>query len=125
MVFISFQQTRTNRRISPWRSKSFPAGRRMVHALPMTPMSTARIHAMPKNGVRSPQRTKRPAAALKIREASFDDYQAITALQERNGLATRSREQWQSLWMGNPVYERMHGNWPIGWVLQADEGVVG
>jgi len=62
--------------------------------------------------------------ALKIRETVFDDYHGITALQLRSGLAIKSYDEWRSLWDGNPVYERLRDDWPIGWVLEAEDGSI-
>ncbi|MCU1335689.1 MAG: hypothetical protein JWO19_1270 [Bryobacterales bacterium] len=61
---------------------------------------------------------------LEPREACFEDYDQIAALQSRNGLATRSREEWTALWKGNPAYEQRRGQWPIGWVLEAESGTL-
>src|SRR3954468_3531853 len=83
-------------------------------------MPTARIQPIRKNGLRT-KPAKQPAPSLAIRETSFDDYHAITALQTRNGLTTRSQQDWTALWKDNPVYERLHGNWPIGWVLETED----
>jgi hypothetical protein len=59
---------------------------------------------------------------LKIREASFDDYSKISDLHIRNGLITRSYEDWIALWRCNPAYKQLQGQWPIGWVLETDHG---
>jgi hypothetical protein len=59
---------------------------------------------------------------LNIREAAFDDYHQIAALQLRNGLSTRSYDDWTALWRGNPVYEELDRDWPIGWVLETGRG---
>jgi hypothetical protein len=67
--------------------------------------------------------SERPAARL--REASFDDYPQVAALQTQRGMRFRSCEEWRNLWVGNPVYEDRHGSWPIGWVLEADHNIVG
>ncbi len=61
-------------------------------------------------------------AAPHLREATFDDYGQIAKLQERNGLTSRSREDWLGLWIGNPAYEKLAGKWPIGWVLETRHG---
>src|SRR6266480_4491459 len=75
-----------------------------------TEMPTARVQTITKNGIRTSQATKRSAVSLNIREASFEDYHSITALQVRNGLSTRSPEEWAALWKENPVYRRMRGD---------------
>jgi hypothetical protein len=55
-----------------------------------------------------------------IREASFDDYEQIAALESRSGLHARPRPQWSDLWAANPVYRQLPG-WPLGWVLETAE----
>jgi hypothetical protein len=57
-----------------------------------------------------------------LREASFDDCREISALHQRNGLPSRLPEQWLALWKGNPAYEQHGVKWPIGWVLQNENG---
>lgn len=89
----------------------------MVYPLPVNKMSTAKLQVVGNNGVNA-ARPKRPTASLKIREACFADYRWIADLQLRNGLATKSCEEWTALWKGNPVYQRLKGDWPIGWVLE-------
>src|SRR5258706_10416748 len=59
---------------------------------------------------------------VKKREACFEDYSQLAALQARNGLAVRSYEQWASAWRCNPVYKRWGDQYPIGWVLEAEDG---
>jgi hypothetical protein len=73
----------------------------------------------------APQITREPARVQpRLREALFEDYDMIAALHERNGLAIRSRRDWIGLWMGNPVYERMEGRFPIGWLLETGAGEI-
>ena len=59
-----------------------------------------------------------------MRETSFADYDHIAALLRRNGLCPRARREWTALWEGNPVVARNHGRWPIGWVLENEEGQI-
>ena len=67
------------------------------------------------------QGTKRPV----LRQASFEDYDQIAAVEEANGLSSKPREEWLHLWQGNPAYQQNPG-WPIGWVLEdADGRIVG
>src|ERR1041384_599279 len=61
---------------------------------------------------------------LRNREASFEDYPQIAALQLQNGLITRPYEDWVSLWKCNPVYEKLGGRTPIGWVLEKEDGQI-
>jgi hypothetical protein len=66
------------------------------------------------------------AAAIGVRDARFSDYEAIASLMHQYGMETSSREDWEQLWLGNPVYQRRAEDWPIGWVLEnSDERVVG
>jgi hypothetical protein len=52
-----------------------------------------------------------------IREASFEDYPGISALQIRYGLEPKEYGEWKHLWVDNPVYQQARP-WPIGWVLE-------
>jgi len=60
----------------------------------------------------------------RIREATFADYQQVTALQARNGLRTKSPLDWCELWSSNPAYLRCGDELPIGWVLESGNGEV-
>jgi hypothetical protein len=73
-------------------------------------------------GARPLARPRTHKGPAKVREASFEDYSQITDVQIRNGLASRSCTEWMALWKGNPVYEQLKGGWPIGWVLETDDG---
>ena len=71
--------------------------------------------------VRKGAKAKRP----RLREATFDDYPQIAALESRYGLQPKSYEEWTDLWNRNPAYEKTSG-WPIGWVCEnADNEIVG
>jgi hypothetical protein len=63
-------------------------------------------------------------ADLKIREATLGDYAQIAALNSRNGLGVKSREEWEHIWVNNPVYKKVP-NWPIGWVAEIASEIVG
>jgi hypothetical protein len=76
------------------------------------------------NSAAAGQGRKRAGPAPKMREMSLADYDRIAALQIRNGLPMRPRRSWETLWLGNPAYERRTGQWPIGWVLEAESGEV-
>lgn len=65
------------------------------------------------------------AAPPHIREASFDDYPQIAALEARYGLHPKLQEEWEHLWLGNPLFGSL-SDWPIGWVCESqDGGIVG
>ena len=69
---------------------------------------------------RSKYRTSKP----KLREANLNDYEQIAAIQIRNGLASRPRENWLAFWQDNPVYKQYEGRWTIGWLLENEQGVI-
>src|SRR5207244_2420710 len=52
------------------------------------------------------------------------DYPKIKALMERHAMDAREYHDWQRLWWGNPVWPRVP-HWPIGWVLENADDVVG
>src|SRR5690348_17196937 len=56
--------------------------------------------------------------SVKIRPATFNDYEQIMQLETRHGLRTRSYEDWTHLWKGNPAYREVKGDWTIGWVAE-------
>jgi hypothetical protein len=60
------------------------------------------------------------SSAATIREARLQDYAPIAALLARNGMSARTREEWEHLWVNNPVYKKLT-NWIIGWVAQNDD----
>jgi len=64
---------------------------------------------------------KKPAHRPRIREASFEDYPQITSLESRYGLGSKTGEEWKHLWINNPVYAELQGDWPIGWVLESED----
>jgi len=75
----------------------------------------------PSRGENSPTETM--TAGVKFRVARFDDYSQITALEASGELGSRSREEWEHLWINNPVYQRLN-NWPIGWVAENGAGEI-
>lgn len=56
-----------------------------------------------------------------IRLAAFEDYDQIAAVEGRNKLTVKSRDQWLDLWLDNPAYLEL-GDWPIGWVIEDGNG---
>ena len=68
--------------------------------------------------------TIRAQRSAEVREASFADYEKIAALIARNGLDAKPREEWEHLWINNPIYKRVQ-DWPIGWVVQHGGNIVG
>ena len=63
------------------------------------------------------------AAPPRFREAAFEDYPQIAALESRYGLHAKSFEEWKHLWVNNPAYYDFR-HWPIGWVCENDQGEI-
>jgi hypothetical protein len=59
-----------------------------------------------------------------MREASFEDYPQIAALQSKYGLEAKSYEEWKDLWSNNPAYRQYQNNLPIGWVLEGENKTI-
>lgn len=57
----------------------------------------------------------------RLRPARFDDYPAIAALQEANGLVPKPREEWEHSWTANPAMCDVPG-WTMGWVQEDEAG---
>ena len=64
-------------------------------------------------------------APAKLREATFSDFDPVMRLKKRCGLAADSIENWNRLWLNNPVLAATAVRHPIGWVLEADQAIVG
>jgi hypothetical protein len=64
-------------------------------------------------------------ASVHIREASFGDYDAICALESNYGLVSKEYDEWTHLWTCNPASGPNKPKWPIGWILEKHEQVVG
>ena len=82
------------------------------------------MSSMPRRALRtetalSSRSVKRPF----IRIARFDDYDQIAALEARQGLTVKSRQEWLDLWLDNPAYFEL-SDWPIGWVVEDEEGKI-
>ena len=86
--------------------------------------------------IRSRRQPKHPGGALpleptavvpraKLREATFADFHEVAKLKERGGMAADSIENWDRLWRRNPVLAAGEASNPMGWVLEANGGVVG
>ena len=59
-----------------------------------------------------------------VREATWDDFEAICQVKQRNGLVPGDRSYWARLWDENPF--RFEHPVPLGWVLEnPDLGIVG
>jgi hypothetical protein len=70
------------------------------------------------------ERTPGAKRSLAIREAAFEDYAQIAALQSKYGLETKSQQEWNHLWINNPAYKEYQTSLPIGWVIEGEDGTV-
>jgi hypothetical protein len=62
---------------------------------------------------------------VELRDARFQDYQAIAALEASQGLTSKPFDEWRRMWAGNPCYEEIGPRWPVGWVLETADRIVG
>ncbi len=67
----------------------------------------------------------RAVAPARLREARFSDFPAVAELKRRWGLGADSVENWERLWHHNPALAQVPRQRPIGWVLEARDGIVG
>lgn len=67
---------------------------------------------------------RNPRRGAKLREASCEDYTQIAALESRHGLIVSSPERWRDIWLTNPEYRNLQGCWPIGWVIEDEQGQI-
>ena len=68
--------------------------------------------------------TTKPKRAPKLREARLEDYEQIAALESRFGLTAKPYNEWVHLWQGNPLYRELKTDWPIGWVVEDQDGKI-
>jgi hypothetical protein len=64
------------------------------------------------------------AAEPIVREAGFDDFEAVRSLRLRFGLGDDSLQDWRALWVDNPALVP-ETHLPVGWVLEAEQRIVG
>ena len=64
------------------------------------------------------------AAEPILREAGFDDFEAVRSLRLRFGLGDDSLQDWRALWLDNPALVR-GTHLPVGWVLEVERRIVG
>lgn len=57
----------------------------------------------------------------RLRELTLDDYPQVAALESRQGLGLKSYERWSHIWLNNPAYHDLRGQWTIGWILENDK----
>ncbi len=64
----------------------------------------------------------RARKGAKLRRLRFEDYPQIKALESRFGLNPRNENEWRHLWLENPAFRDLKGDWNIGWVLEGGDG---
>ena len=65
-----------------------------------------------------------PAKSLQLREATLADYSGVVALESKFHLVPKSYEEWNHLWANNPAYRETADRFPIGWVLEREDGII-
>lgn len=75
-------------------------------------------------GVNSTAGAQSVTRAPKVREASFEDYDQIAALQVEYDRPTKSYEEWKHLWINNPAYMEFRNVLPIGWVIENEDNKI-
>jgi hypothetical protein len=61
----------------------------------------------------------------KLREVTFSDFDGVMELRQRFGWASDSMENWKRIWQHNPALRLMKSDPPMGWVLEAEDKIVG
>ena len=54
----------------------------------------------------------------------FDDYERVRTLLTHHGIHSPPFEDWRHRWVDNPVWRRLGGALPIGWVLETPVGAI-
>jgi len=62
--------------------------------------------------------------SLKLREVRFEDHAQVAALASKFDLYAESYPAWTHLWTNNPAYRAIKEKFPMGWVLENDEGAI-
>ena len=85
----------------------------------------ARRQKPSRRSVVAPVENSTSPGPVRLREATFSDFNAVVALKKSWGLFPDSVENWDRLWRHNPVISEALSKRPIGWVLEADGKIVG
>ena len=64
------------------------------------------------------------SAPPQLRTARFGDYEQIARLEQSHGLGTAPMADWQGYWTNNPLWPEVKDHWPIGWVLEDQDGKI-
>src|SRR5262245_33414720 len=59
-----------------------------------------------------------------LRPACIEDHAQIQHLESSHLQDTLPADDWRRLWLDNPLWPRVAGHWPIGWVLEDAAGRV-
>ena len=65
------------------------------------------------------------ATGVKQRELRFNDFEAIARLRKVSGLSPDSLDNWERLWRNSPAVQFAKSSLPMGWVIEADNKIVG
>jgi hypothetical protein len=63
-------------------------------------------------------------ASPNLRTTRFEDYGAIRKLASEHSIPFPPVQDWEHRWRRNPVWQRLGGRSPIGWVLETDTGEI-
>ena len=77
------------------------------------------------DGSESPLPPPAPLSTVRQREVHFSDFEAVAALKRRAGLSSDSLENWHRIWRDNAAVQFAASPLCKGWVLEADEQIVG
>jgi hypothetical protein len=62
---------------------------------------------------------------VKLRIATYEDYDQIRDLHLKNDIKILKENNWINFWKQNPLLKKFDNNYPIGWVLTEKEKIVG
>ena len=60
-----------------------------------------------------------------IREAKYKDYPKIKILAQKYNLSIYEKKEWEEIWINNPYIKDINTSWPIGWVIEDKDKIVG
>ena len=58
----------------------------------------------------------------RVRPARLEDYEGIQRLRSQESWVVESPDDWRGFWLDNPLWRRLGKDWPIGWVLETENG---
>ena len=60
-----------------------------------------------------------------IREVKFEDYSQIKNLANRFNINVYEQNEWEIIWKNNPYLKDNKIEWPLGWVIEVENKIVG